>query len=167
MSPRTARRVGRGTLANPLTLPGGVANGGVGAVEIAPAHDRPAAAVRRTGRMLGKRGERRASLSVRGGLYNERMGQVTAKTKIPETLGARARAHGTTYPYNVNARMTVRHYWTVLAIAELHDCGVSEAMRIALDEYAERHDLKPEMAAALQSLEPGADSAAARHAEDA
>ena len=54
--------------------------------------------------------------------------------KIPPQLVKRARAGAPVYPFNVNARLAVRHYALLQMIAEEYDVGISEALRLALEE---------------------------------
>jgi hypothetical protein len=76
--------------------------------------------------------------------------------KIPPKLEARARAVGPEYPFNVNARLAKRHYALLQLIAEEYDVGISEALRLALEELLDAK-VDPELRRMLElagTLEP-------------
>ena len=73
-----------------------------------------------------------------------------------DRIEARLRAHvrPSKMPYSVNARMATRQYAVLVQIAELHDVGISEALRIALEELVPKYLPDEFLQRAAESVEP-------------
>lgn len=80
-------------------------------------------------------------------------------SQIPQKLARRARAHAPAMPYSVQARLPARHYAVLLAVAEQHDCSISEALRLVLEERV-GEVMSPELQAIVREVEPDPEWAA-------
>ena len=59
------------------------------------------------------------------------------------TTTPRRRPAGRTYPVNVNVRLDMTEHAFLHAVAEEHDCSISEATRLVLDAAIAREKFPP------------------------